>query len=302
MERRDEATRIQRQQVGHADLLNPRQRREVLAQSVVDRPLSTRVGIFRRGKVETKREDVVWLVAGVHVRQRREAPQHQAGSNEQDQSEPYLSDRERVPEAVRSPVATRRRPGPEPFEAVHEIDFGCSKSRDHTHEHRCQEGDAEIESENRPVQLDVVEQGDIARTKHPQHANTPRSNESTDRAAGKAVDDTLEKLSDDEPAPSRAKRRPHRQVALAASRANEKQIRDVGARDQKHESHRAREYQELRPHRAHELLVHRRQVDGDTLVHPARHLARLAQVVQVGLCCGLGALDAHPGLQLRDHG
>ena len=64
-----------------------------------------------------------------------------------------------------------------------------------------------------------------------------------------------------QPRAAAAERRAHRELALARRRPHEQQVRDVRARNQHHEAHRAHERQDHRPDVGDEILVHRLEAE-----------------------------------------
>ena len=92
---------------------------------------------------------------------------------------------------------------------------------------------------------------------------------------------------------------PHGELAFTRGRADQQQVRDVRARDQQHEHHRAHQRDQLRPHVGDEIVVHRL----DPQVHVRRLLDREArsQVGREAIELRLRLIERDAGLQLRDH-
>ena len=82
------------------------------------------------------------------------------------------------------------------------------------------------------------------------------ANSSPNSAAGEREQRALGEQLAHQPAASGAERRADRQLAIAPQQARERQVRDVGARDQQHQAGRPEQDQQHRPRVARHLLAH----------------------------------------------
>ena len=183
------STLVERQHVHDTVRVNTGYGAEGFAQPIIESFLRCSAFIFGRRKVETKRENVLRLVAGIDVRQCRKAPEHQPRGNEQEQRKGYFGHGEDVSHPSRCRL---NEPCPESFEPVHEIDSGRAKGGDESNEDRGDNGDAEIETEHRSTETDVLEERKVRWPQEPQHADPPIGDEGSDGTSGKSVDYALE--------------------------------------------------------------------------------------------------------------
>ena len=99
----------------------------------------------------------------------------------------------------------------------------------------------------------------------------------------------------DQPQPARAERRAQRHLVLPGGRAREQQVRDVGARDEQHERHRAEERQERRPRVLDDVVLQRH--DADAHVRRLVFGMLLPELPGDAVHLGLRLIEGHARLQ-----
>ena len=228
--------------------------------------------------------------------QRDEAPDHQAGTDEKD---------ERQRDLERHDAAAEPASGGQPARAaglaqqIHDVGARGAQRRHEPEHDRGHQRRAHGKRHHRRIDPHVLKARQVLRAERQQQPDAdPREPDAGD-GAGAGEHQALGEQLAHEARPRAPERRPHRQLALARGRADEQQVRDVGARDEQHERHRPHERQDRGPDVGDQILVHRL----DAEVHAGRLLdGKLrAQTRRHGLDLLLrpGARDAAP--EARDH-
>ena len=216
----------------------------------------------RLGQAEIRDQEgqhAACLVPRLHPLQRNEAPDHQAGSDQQHERQ---RDLERRRSGCGASLRTRARR------------FGrtcaarpCTSGRE---ARTAGTSPKTIADTSAAPAANAITAGSIATccrrgrlsgpsaisSRMPVHAS-PHAGDRRRRGEHQALREQLAH----EARPRAAERRPHRQLALARGRAHEQQVRHVRARDEQHERDGAHERQDRGPHVGDEILVHRLDAD-----------------------------------------
>ena len=233
----------------------------------------SRVG--RRRQRDAEREQAVGLETDRHARQAREALEQQAGADEQHQRQRDLGDHERVARSA----PRRRRAAAAALQRVDRRLAGGERRGDQAEDEAGGQRDREREREHAAVD------GDLGSARQAAQRRRRRGRRSRTRAARRATPP----VSDEQQAlaahPARqvpaagAEREPHRRLVRSRGRANEQQVRDVGARDQQHEADGAHQHEQRRSRAADRPLANRREPQA-----------------RVGIGVGVGRVGARVGV------
>ena len=169
--------------------------------------------------------------------------------------------------ATTSRLRSRRRELPKPpspcalrppaFIDVVEVHACRAQRRREAEQDAGDDRDAEREREDRAVERDGVEPGNVAGIDVADDLQRAVRDEQTGGAAEQAEQQALGQQLPDEPLPARAERGADRDFLLTAGRARQQQVRDVRARDQQHERHRSEQHENRQPHVADDGLDQR---------------------------------------------
>jgi hypothetical protein len=170
----------------------------------------------------------------------------------------HLHDDERAAGAM--PLAAGARRPPAAAQARRHMRTGVLEDWNRTEEEARDDRDRQREYQHRRVDGDVIEPREVTgREGDEQTDRAERDGESGD-TSDETEDDALGKQFVRDPSAARAKRRPDRQLLLAALRALEQQVRHVRAGDQQHEADGPHQYPQHRADVANDLSFQQPQV------------------------------------------
>ena len=255
------------------------------------------IGVRRRRQRDAQRQQAVGLEADRHARQPREALQQQAGADEQHQRQRDLGDDERVARRRGATTSRRgrrssaRRPataGPTSDEGIRpKTSAGRERHGEREREHAAVRRRSRIRAEAHaaPTRRDRR-----SRTRAARRATPPVS-------ASSRLSPHIQRVRSQRLAPSASA---NRRLVRSRRRANEQQVRDVGAGDQQHEADGAHQHQQRRSRAADRALANRHE--------PQARVGIGVGVGRVGARVGvrdrvhfaLRLLDAHAGREPRD--
>ncbi len=257
------------------------------------------VRITGLGKRQIEREDLLGAETRVDGGQAREALDEKARADEEDERDRDLPGHEHAAQpngaarrgGVAAPAPERpHRPGPESAERGSETEHEGGRQRP-----------ARGEAEHAPVDPHLGEARHVrGRQAHDRVERHGRERQARGGAGGRE-DEALGQELPRQPRAARPEGRADRDLGAAAGGPDEKQVRDVRARDQGHEPDGAEQHEQRGPHLAHESLRERPDDGGGAAV---RAREDDAQPVGDGVDLGARPVDRRPraagGPRLRD--
>ena len=212
----------------------PRRRRDVLAQASV---------IWQRDR-HLGGEQMVGCESEVHLLQLPETPDDEPCAGEQHDGHRQLEDDEHT--ARSTPSGARRRGAATRAENIGERRSRADQCREHADEQSREHGADDDEREHAPIDGDVVTPRKARRRKRSNRADARRRQHRADHAAGQREQRVFDEQRANQPAASSANRGANGGLRASCGAARQQQTRDVRARDEQHEAHRA-EQQVQRP-------------------------------------------------------
>ena len=193
------------------------------------------------------------LEARVDAAQRREALEHQARADQQDDGEGDLRDDESLAQDPR-PHAGASGTGAV-LEGVLDVGARAGERRSETAEPRRQHRDQEREGQDLRAQAKQGEAGQIRRTQRDEKGDAPSRQQEAHGAPHEGQEQVLRQQLGEDPPAARAERRADGHLPHAGGAPREEQARHVRAGDEEHEAHGAEKDQEGRAHLARDLGV-----------------------------------------------
>ena len=170
---------------------------------------------------------------------------------------------------VRAPPAVERCP-PSLSEIEHHL-LAQVQQRRHAEGEARDDRDGEGEQQHLPVERDLERSRDAVGVRGEHRAQAGEAQRRAERAADDGEQHALGQELPQQAPTARAERRADREFPLPRFGAREDQVRQVGAGDEQHESHRALQHPQRRADPAHHVGLQR------------RHLQHVALVVAGGL-------------------
>ena len=210
----------------------------------------SRLRIVRLRQPEAKREQLRRRHAGLHGLQVPEAPDQQAGADEQHQRDRDLGDDQRVAQAG-AHAAGHALAGR--LQVIADVGACRLQRRTETDEqaddHRGQQG----EQEHASVHADVRHARQPVGHETQQQIDAPQAGQEPGGAAGEGEHPSLGEHARHHPPAGRAECALHGDLALTRHRADQQQVRGVRDGDQHHEADAGHQHQQRRPHGGDEI-------------------------------------------------
>ena len=228
---------------------------EAIEQAVVERDHLLLLRIRRARQVDRERDEARTVEAGVHARQVEHRPQQQPRADHERDRQGDLADDERSAEAMTAGAGRRalaallerhRRDVRRQVQERREAEHGAGRERDGEREHQHPRVDREVARAREAV----GKRGD-------QRAESRDGHGQAERGAGCREHAPFgHELREQAPA-ARAERRPHGEFLVPRFGARQQQVRQIRARDQQDEQHRALQHPHRRPRAADDLRLQR---------------------------------------------
>ena len=238
------------------------------------------------------------MIAGIDALQLVEAGEQQAGADQQHDGDGHLRDDEHslqppASDALAGPLAAL-------LHRIGQIDTRRER-RQRAERQAGEHRHCDREEQHARVNRHLAGPRREARDEGREHAGRPSREEQAERAAGEREHGALGQQLADQPAASGAERRPHRQLAVAAQEPRQRQVGDVRAGDEEHETGRAKEEQQHRPRVLRHLAAHVERGRGESSARSIRGLVLARETVAQHFEVGGRALARHTRLQLAEH-
>ena len=233
------------------------------------------------------------LEARVDAAQRREALEHQARADQQDDGEGDLRDDESLAEDPRPHAGASGTRAV--LERVLDVGPRAGEGRSETAEPRREHRDQEREGQDLRAQAKQGETGQICRAQRDEKRDAPSRQQEAHGASHEGQEQVLRQQLGEDPPAARAERRADGHLPHAGGAPREEQARHVRAGDEEHEAHGAEKDQERRAHLARDLGVQGNDLDAPALVAIRELVARAEAIAAIFVCADAGV---SPGFSL----
>ena len=238
---------------------------------------------------------------------RDEGANHQAGAHEQHQRERHLRDHQSVacPYALAA-VAGAARAGEGPREPRGRV----LERRNQPEQNAGQDRHQQREHQHPSVHRDLLQPRQPRGPEHFEDSHASVGQSGADGTSEQPEQHAFEQPITDQPPPPRAECHSHRELLLAAFRADEHEVGDVGARDQHHDADCRHEHPEDVRHAVYDAVLQRLgdaqevpavERTGTATLVPRRHRPRPAPQVREACEIGIGLREGHAGFQPSHH-
>ena len=192
---------------------------------------------------------------GIDRLERQEAADHQPSSDQQHERQREFRCHQRTTQPVAANAVTSA--APTLFQRAGQIHRGSLDGWGESKRDTRQRGNAEHEKNDTGVDGHCVDLRDVGRAERDQRVRPgQRQQESAGGAHGGQQQALRKELPDHPPEPC-AQRGTYGNLPLAGRRARQQHVRDIGARDQQHESDRAHQHQQRRLNLTDHVLLQR---------------------------------------------
>ena len=240
---------------------------------------------------EARRNRVIALEPHRDPLQVVQAAQQQPGAGEQDHRDGDLRRYQRATQ----PAARWTHGAGRPQHAAPGAAQGGEESEQHAGEH----GRGRAEQEHAHIDRSFPDTGQRFRRHGLEGAQQPERQDAPRRAARRREQQAFGEGETHQPDPRGAQGRAYGDLAIAAHRARQQQVGDVGAGDQQHSEHRAQQRERSGPRVAYLAVAHRTHAQRDLLAKLRRHGFQYAR--EVRLQRALRLLQGEPGAQAGEH-
>ena len=179
------------------------------------------------------------IESGADALKLREAADHQAGANRQDQRERDLGDDQ---QPLHAAVAAARDAAPAVLQGLDQRRARGAQRRHQAEHHAADRRHGEREEEHRHVHAHFVETRNALRRHRQQRLGAPRRQQQADEPRHDREHDALGDELRDDAAAAGAERAADGDLALARRRPREQEVRDIRGRNQQQESDRAEQH------------------------------------------------------------
>ena len=211
--------------------------------------------ILCRRQGNSERQQAGRIESGADALQRGKAPDRQPGADQEDERQRHFGDHQQ-------PAATcgRDRSGTGAEHTI-QVDLRGPESGQQSKRECGQRCGRHGEEQHRRVDTDGIETRQVRRVQPCQCHGADPGEKHTDRSAGGGKHETLRCELPDQAKPRRTERATNRHLTFARGRPREEQVRDVGTRNDEHESNRNEERQQSAAGVLHHIFLERDDPD-----------------------------------------
>ena len=242
-----------RHRVGDRRGVHAGQRLQTFEHRQVELPLRVDVGIPREVAENLRRQHAVRSIPGLDTLQAVEAGQQQAGADQQHHRDRHLRHDQRALDSLAAAGVAGLAAAL--LQRVDEIDPAAER-RQRAEQHSGQDRNAEREDQHDRIQRDLARARRKPADERGQHVDGQPRDADADGAADHGEQRALGQQLPHQAAAAGAERGAHRQLAIAAQHPRQREVGDIRARDQQHQSGDAEQDQQQLPRPGGEGFAH----------------------------------------------